>query len=132
MGLHDVAMVKDNHVVAAGSVAAAHDAVRAAFPDAVVQVEVDTVEQAREAVEAGARFLLCDNMPPDVLREVVAAVREVGARVAPGEHVELEATGGLTLATAAEVAATGVDFLSVGALTHSSPALDVALDLDPA
>jgi nicotinate-nucleotide pyrophosphorylase (carboxylating) len=131
MGLYDVAMVKDNHVVSAGSVAAAHAAVRQAFPDVVVQVEVDTVAQAREAVRGGARFLLCDNMGPQVLREVVAAVREAVAETAPGERVELEATGGLTLGQAPAVAATGVDFLSVGALTHSSPALDVALDLDP-
>jgi nicotinate-nucleotide pyrophosphorylase (carboxylating) len=85
-----------------------------------VQVEVDEVAQAEEAVAAGADFLLCDNMPPDQLREVVARV---------GDRVELEATGGLTLAVAREVAETGVDFLSVGALTHSSPILDLALDL---
>ncbi len=128
MGLYDVAMVKDNHVVAAGGVAEAVDAVRRAFPDVAVQVEADTLEQAMTALDAGARFLLLDNMPPVVLAEVVAAVR---AREAETGRVELEATGGLTLASAAEVAATGVDYLSVGALTHSSPQLDVALDLDP-
>lgn len=129
MGLYDVAMVKDNHVLAAGGVAEAIAAVRAAFPDAPVQVEADTLEQAMTAIDAGARFLLLDNMPPAVLREVVAAVR---AREPETGRVELEATGGLTLDTAAAVAATGVDYLSVGALTHSSPALDVALDLlDP-
>lgn len=127
MGLYDVAMVKDNHVVAAGGVAEAVAAVRRAFPDVPVQVEADTLEQAMTAVDAGARFLLLDNMPPVVLAEVVAAVR---AREAETGRVELEATGGLTLATAREVAATGVDHLSVGALTHSSPQLDVALDLD--
>ncbi len=127
MGLYDVAMVKDNHVVAAGGVAEAVDAVRRAFPDVAVQVEADTFEQAMTALDAGARFLLLDNMPPAVLAEVVAAVR---AREAETGRVELEATGGLTLASAREVAATGVDYLSVGALTHSSPQLDVALDLD--
>lgn len=127
MGLYDVAMVKDNHVVAAGGVAEAVDAVRRAFPGVPVQVEADTLEQAMTALDAGARFLLLDNMPPAVLTEVVAAVR---AREAETGRVELEATGGLTLATAREVAATGVDHLSVGALTHSSPQLDVALDLD--
>jgi nicotinate-nucleotide pyrophosphorylase (carboxylating) len=126
MGLHDVAMVKDNHVVAAGGVAQAVAAVRRAFPDVEVQVEADTLAQALEAIDAGARFLLLDNMPPALLREVVAAVRAREAEVGP---VELEATGGLTLEVAAEVAATGVDYLSVGALTHSSPQLDVALDL---
>ncbi|GIJ34099.1 carboxylating nicotinate-nucleotide diphosphorylase [Micromonospora sediminimaris] len=120
MGLHDVAMVKDNHKFAAGGVAAAYRRVREAFPDVPVQVEVDTLAEAVEAVEAGVDFLLLDNMSPAVLAEVVAAV---------GDRAELEATGGLTLADAAAVGATGVDFLSVGALTHSSPILDIALDL---
>jgi nicotinate-nucleotide pyrophosphorylase (carboxylating) len=128
LGLYDVAMVKDNHVVAAGSVAAAVEAVRARFPDVTIQVEADTLDQALEAVGAGARFLLLDNMPPAVLAEVVAAVRAGEARTG---RVELEATGNLTLDVAAEVARTGVDHLSVGALTHSSPILDVALDLQP-
>ncbi|MDT5026525.1 MAG: hypothetical protein QOE61_2951 [Micromonosporaceae bacterium] len=120
MGLYDVAMVKDNHKLAAGGVAAAYRRVRETFPEAPVQVEVTTVAEAREAVEAGATFLLCDNMSPALLREVVAAV---------GDRAELEATGGLTLAVAEEYAATGVDYLSVGALSHSSPILDIALDL---
>jgi nicotinate-nucleotide pyrophosphorylase (carboxylating) len=122
MGLYDVAMVKDNHKLAAGGVAAAYDRVRAAFPDLPVQVEVTTVAEAREAVDAGADFLLCDNMTPDLLREVVAAV---------GGRAELEATGGLTLEDAKEYAETGVNYLSVGALTHSSPILDIAVDLRP-
>ncbi|WP_438941294.1 carboxylating nicotinate-nucleotide diphosphorylase [Micromonospora craterilacus] len=120
MGLHDVAMIKDNHKYAAGGITPAYRRVREAFPDVPVQVEVDTLTEAVEAVEAGAKFLLLDNMPPSVLAAVVAAV---------GDRAELEATGGLTLADAAEVGATGVDFLSVGALTHSSPILDIALDL---
>lgn len=128
MGLYDVAMVKDNHVAAAGSVGAAVRAVRARF-DVPVQVEADTLDQAMEALDAGADFLLLDNMPTPVLAEVVAAVRarEPGL----GHRVDLEATGNLTLDRAREVAATGVDFLSVGALTHSSPILDLALDLQP-
>ncbi|MDG6101007.1 carboxylating nicotinate-nucleotide diphosphorylase [Dactylosporangium aurantiacum] len=120
MGLYDVAMIKDNHKLAAGGISAAYERVRAAFPDVPVQVEVTTVGEAVEAVTAGATFLLLDNMPPDLLREVVAAV---------GGRAELEATGGLTLATAAQYAATGVDYLSVGGLTHSSPILDIAMDL---
>jgi nicotinate-nucleotide pyrophosphorylase (carboxylating) len=121
MGLYDVAMIKDNHVAAAGSVGAAVAAVRERAPRVTVQVECDTIEQVREAVDAGADFLLLDNMLPDVLREAVAVVGDL--------DVELEATGGLTLAVAREVADTGVDYLSVGALTHSSPILDLALDL---
>ena len=123
MGLYDVAMIKDNHKLAAGSLSKAYAAVRAQFPDVPVQVEVTTTQEARESVEVGARFLLCDNMSVDLLRETVQAVR------ATGEDVELEATGGLTLDVARAYAETGVDYLSVGGLTHSSPILDLALDL---
>jgi nicotinate-nucleotide pyrophosphorylase (carboxylating) len=124
MGLYDVAMIKDNHKLAAGSVSAAYTAVRNTFPKVEVQVEVTTPEEAVEAIEAGARFLLCDNMSPALLETTVGK-----ARAATTEPVLLEATGGLTLKTARQYARTGVDYLSVGALTHSSPALDLALDL---
>jgi nicotinate-nucleotide pyrophosphorylase len=120
MGLYDVAMIKDNHKLAAGGLTAAYRRVRQLFPQVPVQVEVTTVAEAMEAVEAGADFLLCDNMTPDRLREVVAAV---------GDRAELEATGGLTLDRVRAYAETGVDYLSVGALTHSSPILDIAVDL---
>src|SRR4051794_19747068 len=90
MGLYDVAMIKDNHKLAAGSITAAYEKVRAAFPDVPVQVEVTTPAEAQEAVKAGATFLLCDNMTPRLLRSVVEAV---------GDRAELEATGNLTLAT---------------------------------
>jgi nicotinate-nucleotide pyrophosphorylase (carboxylating) len=120
MGLYDVAMIKDNHKLAAGNITAAYRRVRRTFPDVPVQVEVTTLAEAEEAVGAGAGFLLCDNMAPDVLRSVVAAV---------GDRAELEATGNLTLATVSAYAATGVDYLSVGGLTHSSPILDIAMDL---
>lgn len=129
MGLYDVAMVKDNHVVAAGSVAAAVAAVRERFPDVQIQVEADTTAQALEALASGADFLLLDNMEPALLAEAVAAVREREGHDGVPAHVELEATGNLTLEKAQKVAATGVDFLSVGALTHSAPILDLALDL---
>ena len=119
-GLYDVAMIKDNHIVAAGGVAPAYAAVRRAWPDTEIQVEVTSADMAREAVAAGASFLLCDNLSPAGLRDVVSAV---------GPGVELEATGGLTLDRAREYAETGVDYLSVGALTHSAPVLDIALDL---
>lgn len=124
MGLYDVAMVKDNHKLAAGSVRAAYDAVRSRYPAVPVQVEVTTVAEAREAVAAGSRFLLCDNMSAGLLSETVAAVR-----AATPDRVEIEGTGGLTLQHARAYAETGVDYLSVGALTHSSPILDLALDL---
>jgi len=122
MGLYDVAMIKDNHKLAAGSITAAYRRVRETFPGVPVQVEVTTLAEAEEAVEAGAGFLLCDNMAPELLRAVVGAV---------GDRAELEATGNLTLDTVAAYAATGVDYLSVGGLTHSSPILDIALDLRP-
>ncbi|MBM2617213.1 carboxylating nicotinate-nucleotide diphosphorylase [Actinoplanes sp. LDG1-06] len=122
MGLYDVAMIKDNHKLAAGSITAAFRLVREKFPEIPVQVEVTTVAEAVEAVEAGATFLLCDNMTPDLLREVVAEV---------GDRAELEATGNLRLETVPDYAATGVDYLSVGGLTHSSPILDIAMDLRP-
>ena len=122
MGLGDAALVKDNHVAAAGGVAAAVRAVRAAArPSLVVEVECDSVAQVREALAAGARFILLDNMPVPELREAVAAARGYdGAR--------LEASGGLRLGNAREIAVTGVDYLSVGALTHSARALDLGLD----
>ena len=122
MGLYDVAMIKDNHKLAAGSITAAYRKVRETFPDVPVQVEVTTTAEAVEAAGAGADFLLCDNMTPEALRAVVAAV---------GDRAELEATGNLTLETVEAYAATGVDYLSVGGLTHSSPILDIALDLRP-
>jgi nicotinate-nucleotide pyrophosphorylase (carboxylating) len=122
MGLGDAALVKDNHVAAAGGVAAAVHAVRsAARPGLVIEVECDSVAQVREALAAGARFILLDNMPVPVLREAVAAARAY-------DGVRLEASGGLQLGNAREVASTGVDYLSVGGLTHSSRALDLGLD----
>ena len=127
MGLYDVAMVKDNHVHAAGGVTAAYAAIRERYPDVTVEVEVESTEQAIEALTAGARFLMCDNMSVDELRTTVAASRAWVAE--RGEQVELEATGGLTLDVAAEYGATGIDWMSVGGLTHSSPIVDLAVDL---
>ena len=125
MGLHDVAMIKDNHKIAAGSVAAAYAAVRQAYPEVTVEVEVTSVAEALEAYDVGARFVMCDNMDVETLSKTVAALRN------RPETVEIEATGGLTLETAREYAETGVDYLSGGGLTHSSPILDLALDLVP-
>ncbi len=120
-GLADQALVKDNHIRAAGGVAPALRAVRASHPQVGCEVECDTLDQVREALGAGAELVLLDNMSLSQMREAVALARPYGART--------EASGGLTVDGAAEVAATGVDYLAVGALTHSAPALDLALDL---
>jgi nicotinate-nucleotide pyrophosphorylase (carboxylating) len=123
MGLHDQALIKDNHVVAAGGVRAALRAVRAQFPDVFCEVECDTLEQVEEAAREGAAMVLLDNMDVATTRAAVAIARRYGTRT--------ESSGGLTLATARAIAETGVDYLAVGALTHSAPALDIALDLRP-
>jgi nicotinate-nucleotide pyrophosphorylase (carboxylating) len=122
MGLGDAALIKDNHVAAAGGVAKAIEAVRAYAPSGFpLEVECDDLSEVREALAAGARFLLLDNMPVDTMRAAVAEARRYSG-------VRLEASGRLDLSTAREVALTGVDYLSVGALTHSSRALDLGLD----
>ncbi|MBF9073535.1 carboxylating nicotinate-nucleotide diphosphorylase [Streptacidiphilus fuscans] len=120
MALSDAALVKDNHVVAAGGVAEAFQAVRKAYPELPVEIEVDTLEQIPPVLEAGADLILLDNFTVPQLREAVALV---------AGRAKLESSGGLTLDTAREVGETGVDYLAVGALTHSSPVLDIGLDL---
>jgi nicotinate-nucleotide pyrophosphorylase (carboxylating) len=120
MSLADAALIKDNHVVAAGGVVPAYERVRAMFPDLWVQVEVTSPEQAHAVVDAGATDVLLDNMSLATMSEVVAGLRG---------RAQFEASGGLTLASAASVAATGVDFIAVGAITHSAPILDIAMDL---
>jgi nicotinate-nucleotide pyrophosphorylase (carboxylating) len=121
MSLSDAALVKDNHVAAAGGVARAFARVRAAYPGLPIEVEVDTLAQCHEAVDAGADLILLDNMSDADMAAAAHYARAHGART--------EASGGLTLDRAAGVAATGVDFLAVGALTHSASALDIGLDL---
>lgn len=121
MSLADAALVKDNHVIVAGGVAQAFTQVRAMYPDIPVEVEVDSLDQLDDVVDAGADLVLLDNFTVDQMRE---AVQRVDGRV------RLEASGGLTLDAAAEVAATGVDYLAVGALTHSAPVLDIGADLE--
>ena len=122
MGLGDAALIKDNHVAAAGSITAAFRAVRERAPQLPVEVECDTLEQVAEALKVGADLILLDNMEPAALIAAVELARPFAAR--------LEASGGLGLADAAAVAATGVDFVAIGALTHSAPVLDLGLDLD--
>ncbi len=126
MALSDAALIKDNHVAAAGSVAAAFAAVRARAPGLPLEVECDTLDQVAEALAAGAEQILLDNFTVPQLAE---AVELAAARRPAGSRALLEASGGLTLASARAVAGTGVDYLAVGALTHSAPALDIGLDL---
>jgi nicotinate-nucleotide pyrophosphorylase (carboxylating) len=123
MGLFDAALVKDNHVVAAGGVAEAFAAVRALEATIPVEIEVDSLDALRIAIEAGADLVLLDNFSLEDLGRAVA-LRD---GLAPA--VQLEASGGLTLAVARRVGGTGVDFVAVGELTHSAPALDLGLDL---
>ncbi len=123
-GLHDAVMIKDNHLALVGSVGEAVRRARAGVGHTVkIEVEVEDLEQLAEALEAGADVVLLDNMPPGMLREAVAMARG---------RVVTEASGGVTLATVRRVAETGVDVISVGALTHSAPALDLSLELEPA
>jgi nicotinate-nucleotide pyrophosphorylase (carboxylating) len=125
MGLADAALVKDNHVLAAGGVAEAFAAVRSLAATLPVEIEVDSLDGLRIAIEAGADAVMLDNF------ETAAMVEAVHLRAALGaDHVTLEASGGLTLEVAADVGRTGVDFVAVGELTHSARVLDVGLDLD--
>lgn len=121
MGLGDAALIKDNHIAAAGSVAGALRAVQAHAPDLVCEVECDSLDQVVEAIAAGASLVLLDNMPPALMRQAVALTRPSG--------VATEASGGLHLADAAAVATCGVDYVAVGGLTHSAPVLDLGLDM---
>jgi nicotinate-nucleotide pyrophosphorylase (carboxylating) len=121
-GLYDAVLIKENHAAMAGGVGAAVRAARQAAPGLPIQVECRTIEEVDEALAAGAPRLLLDNMGLDELRAVVERV---------GDRAELEASGGIDLGTIRDVAETGVDYVSVGALTHSAPALDLSLLLEP-
>jgi len=123
MGLGDAALIKDNHVAAAGSVVAALRAVRAAAPEVPCEVEVDSLEQLDEVLGEDVELVLLDNFP--VWQTQIAAQR----RDARAPHTKLESSGGLSLDTAAEYAGTGVDYLTVGALTHSVRVLDIGVDV---
>jgi nicotinate-nucleotide pyrophosphorylase (carboxylating) len=123
MGLSDAALVKDNHVLAAGGVAEAFAAVRALRADIPVEIEVDSLDALRTAIDAGADAVLLDNFDVDDLRTAVKV------RDDSGRAVVLEASGGLTLEVARQVGETGVDHVAVGELTHSARVLDIGLDL---
>lgn len=121
-GLDDGILIKDNHLRLAGGVTAAVTRMRAAGTGLPIEVEAETLEQVREALAAGADAILLDNMALAELREAVALV---------GGRAKLEASGGVSLETVREIAETGVDFVSVGALTHSARSLDVSLEVQP-
>jgi len=124
MGLGDAALIKDNHIEAAGGITKAVEAVRSCRPDLELEVECDTLEQVREAVSARCALILVDNMDLGTLRAAVALAREV-----PG--IRVEASGGITLERARDIADSGVDYIAVGSLTHSVAALDLGLDIIP-
>jgi nicotinate-nucleotide pyrophosphorylase (carboxylating) len=119
MGLYDEVMIKDNHIVAAGDLKAAVAAARDAVGDVKVTVEVERLDQLAEALDTDADRVLLDNMDPATLRQAVEMV---------DGRMETEASGGITLENVREIAGTGVDFISVGWITHSAPQLDIALD----
>eukprot|EP00435_Cladocopium_sp_Y103_P077131 s1_g870.t1 len=123
-GLYDAILIKDNHIAMAGGIAAAINGARAKAGHMVrIEIEVDTLDQLKEALDIGVEAVLLDNMPPDVLTEAV--------KINQG-RAALEASGGITLETASSVAATGVDYISVGWITHSAPCLDIGLDYEAA
>jgi len=123
MGLYDMALVKDNHVAAAGGVAEAFALVRELADTIAVEIEVDSIDGLRTAIEAGADEILVDNFTPDMMRQAVAVREEMD------RSVVIEASGGLTVETARVVGETGVDYIAVGELTHSARVLDIGLDL---
>ena len=120
MSLSDAALIKDNHIAAAGGVSEAFSAVRSAFPSAPIEIEVDTLDQLREVLPLKPDLILLDNMTPALCLEAVAIV--AGA-------TKLEASGGIALESAKAYAQSGVDFIAIGALTHSAAVLDIGLDL---
>ncbi len=124
-GLFDAVLIKENHVALAGGVREAIESCRRESPDLLIEVEAEDLDQVAEAIEAGTDRILLDNMDIESLK------RAVDLRESGGPGTELEASGGMNLETVRAVAETGVDFISIGALTHSAPQLDVSLLLDP-
>jgi nicotinate-nucleotide pyrophosphorylase (carboxylating) len=127
MGLYDAVLIKENHIAAAGGLAKAVYAARNAQPEMAIEVEVRDLDEAAYALGTGVDRLLLDNMSPETMREAVA-LRDQNAGGPDG--VSLEASGGITLENVREVAETGVDFISIGALTHSAPTLDFSMLLE--
>ena len=129
MGLHDAILIKENHIALAGGLAKAVHAARSKYPDLAVEVECRDLEEVAYALGTGADILLLDNMDTETLRKAVA-LRDENAP--GGKGPSLEASGGVNLDTVRQIAETGVDFISVGALTHSAPTLDFSLLMEPA
>jgi nicotinate-nucleotide pyrophosphorylase (carboxylating) len=125
LGLYDAILIKENHAALAGGVGEAVRRAREGRPDLAVEVECRDLDEVRQAVEAGADRLLLDNMMPAQLQEAVSAARGGGG------GPELEASGGIMLENVLEIAASGVDYVSIGALTHSAPALDLSMSIPP-
>jgi nicotinate-nucleotide pyrophosphorylase (carboxylating) len=128
MGLYDAILIKENHIALAGGLAEAVHAARSAHPDLAVEVECRNLDEVAYALGTGADLLLLDNMDTETLRR---AVELRDASVSEGKASSLEASGGVNLETVRQIAETGVDFISVGALTHSAPTLDFSLLLEP-
>ena len=120
MSLNDQALIKDNHIVASGSIKSAVEKVKDKFPELEFEIEVDNLEQLNEALAVEAKLILLDNFSIEDLKKAVVVVNK---------KAKLEASGGITLENARKIAETGVDFLAVGALTHSAPVLDIGGDL---
>ena len=118
--LSDAALIKDNHIVAAGGVVPAFELVREKFPNTEIEIEVDTLDQLRDVLATKPNLILLDNMTPELCKAAVEIVKG---------SVKLEASGGITLENARAYATSGVDYLAIGALTHSAPVLDIGLDL---
>jgi nicotinate-nucleotide pyrophosphorylase (carboxylating) len=127
IGLFDAVLVKDNHLVAAGGVEAVLGALAAVNPGVPVQLEVDSLDQLAVALHSGVRAVLLDNMTPAIVADAVHMVRGTPG----GDRCWIEASGGITLANIRAYALTGIDTISIGALTHSSPSVDLALDFEP-
>ena len=120
MSLNDQALIKDNHIVASGSIKSAVEKVKDKFPELEFEIEVDNLDQLNEALAVDAKLILLDNFSIEDLKKAVVTVNK---------KAKLEASGGITLENARKIAETGVDFLAVGALTHSAPVLDIGGDL---
>ncbi|HEY0318239.1 MAG TPA: carboxylating nicotinate-nucleotide diphosphorylase [Solirubrobacterales bacterium] len=129
MGLYDAILIKENHIALAGGLAKAVHSARTAYPDLAVEVEVRDLDEAAYALGTGADVLLLDNMDAETMR---TAVKLRDENAGAGEGPSLEASGGVSLETVRSIAETGVDFISVGALTHSAPSLDFSLLLEQA
>ena len=118
--LSESALLKDNHIAAAGSITRAFEAIKAKFPGIEVEVEVDSLDQLQEALDVGVPLILLDNMSPEMTKAAVSMT---------DKRAKLESSGGIRLENARDYATTGVDYIAIGALTHSAPILDISLDL---